>query len=184
MIDFFKQHRTLLIVGAILLVAGMVYRFYPVLGRMAPTGDDLELKLKRLTKYRQRVKSREQLQAKQVSLTRQLERAERTLLDANTPALAAVDIQNLINEIVYANNLTVASIRVLKARDAQVTGFLAVPVVVSLQLTVRQMLDLLHRIESAEQLLAVTGLAVRRQSTAPEELLTAVLTVEGYMRKS
>lgn len=184
MVDFFKQHRTLLVVGAILLAAGMVYRFYPALGRMAPTGDDLELKLKRLVKYRQRVKSREQLQARQVSLTRQLERAERTLLDADTPALAAVDIQNLINEIVYANNLTVASIRVLKARDAQVKGFLAVPVVVSLKLTVRQMLDLLHRIESAEQLLAVTGLSVRRQTANPEELLTAVLTVEGYMRKS
>ncbi len=184
MMNFFKQHRTILVVGAILLAAGLVYRFYPSLSRMGPTGDDLELKLKRLAKYQQRVESREQLQARQVSLTRRLERAERTLLDADTPALAAVDIQNLINEIIYANNMTVASIRVLKARDAQLPGYLAVPVVVSLQMNVRQMLDLLHRIESAEQLLAVTGLSVRRQTAAPEALLTAILTVEGYMRKS
>ncbi|PIE67744.1 MAG: hypothetical protein CSA23_02910 [Deltaproteobacteria bacterium] len=183
MMDFFKQHRTILVVGAILLIAGMVYRFYPALNRIAPRSNDIESKLKQVAKYRKRVKSRENLQAAQVALTRRLEQARRTLLDAGTPALAAVHIQNLINEIIYANNMNVASIRVLKARDAQVEGFFAVPVVVSLKLSVRQMLDLLYRIESAGQLLSVTGLSVRRQTADPEELLTAILTVEGYMRK-
>lgn len=181
---FVKQHKTLIGIGVIVLLLGMVYRFYPSLGQMVPQRGETELKLKRLSKYQQKVQARDSLQARQVALTRQLDIADRALLNADTPALAAVDIQNVINEIIYANNMDVGSVRVLQAKDASVEGYLSVPVQVTLKLTVSQMIDLLHRIESANQLLVVTALSLRRQMTEQPDLLDASLTVEGYMHKT
>lgn len=180
---FVKEHRTLFVAGMLALFVGAVYRFYPAVGQMFPQQDETELKLKRIVKYQQKVHARDTLQTRQVALTRRLDHAERALLDAGTPALAAVDIQNIINEIIYANNLYVGSIRVLKAKDAQVEGYLAVPVQVILKLTVSQMRDLLYRIESADQLLAVTALSLRRLKAQEPDMLNATLTVEGYMIK-
>ena len=180
---FVNKHKSLFVIGVTMLILGAVYRFYPVLGQLFPQRSETEVKLKRLVKYQQKVHARDSLQARQVALTRQLDQAERVLLNADTPALAAVDIQNVINEIIYSNHMDVASIRVLKAQDAPVEGYLAVPVQVTMKLTVSQMFDLLYRIESANQLLAVTALSVRRQMTDSPDMLNATLTVEGYMNK-
>ncbi len=119
---FVKQHKTLIGIGVIVLLLGMVYRFYPSLGQMVPQRGETELKLKRLSKYQQKVQARDSLQARQVALTRQLDSADRALLNADTPALAAVDIQNVINEIIYANNMDVGSVRVLQAQGCASGG--------------------------------------------------------------
>jgi Tfp pilus assembly protein PilO len=115
-------------------------------------------------------------------LSNQLDRAQQILLSAPTTALAAVDIQNAINEIAFANGLVLDSVRVQRPREAAVEGYLEVPVTVTLKLRIRQLVDLLHRIESATQLLAVTDMNLRTLPSGDPDSLNAVITISGYMQ--
>ena len=183
-ITFLKQYQRLLIVGAVLLVLGTLYRFYPDLGQFFSQGGDTDTKLKRLTKYYEKIQTRDALQASTIDLTRRVEQAERVLLDAETPSLAAVEIQNILNEIIYGSQMDVVSIRVLQATDGPVEGYLTVPVQLTIKLTVRQILDLLHRIESSQPLLAISAMSVRRQQAQNSDTVHATFTIEGYMKKA
>ncbi len=177
-----REKKYIFIIGGVLLLLGTLYNVAPYLGNLLPNKEEITVKAKRLAKYQEKVRTRESLHQSLVSLTRRLERSERALLKAETPTLAAVDIQNRINEIVSDNNLEVMSLSVLKSKESGVDGFLSVPVQVNMKLTIRQLIHLLHKIESAPQLLTVAGLTIRKlRSTVPGEL-QAALTVTGYMK--
>ncbi|MCJ8499377.1 type II secretion system protein GspM [Desulfatitalea alkaliphila] len=178
-----KERKYLLIAGTILLLLGAVYRFYPDLAAYFGGSNESALQMRQLSRYRQAAAERPRLQAQHTALQSRLERAEQILLGAPTPSLGAVDIQNVINDIAYANNLVVESVRVQRTKDAPVEGFLEVPVTVTIKLRIRQLTDLLHRIEAAPQLLAVTDMNLRAAPAGEPDTLNAVITVSGYMPK-
>ena len=179
-----KERKYILIAGAALLLMGAIYRLYPVLNDMLPSNSEIAVKANRVAKYQQKIAGRDALQKRVVALTQRFERAQRLLLDGATPSLAAVDIQNLINEIVNANKLEIESLQVLRVQDSAVSEFRSVPVQVNLTLNIRQLLDLVYKIESAPQLLAITDLTIRSQSTGQQGKLQVRMTVAGYMKKA
>lgn len=177
-----RERKIILVIGVILLLFGAVYRFGPSFGDLLPSGEEVSVKARRLAKYRQKVAEREQLHQQVVDLTRRLERARGELLSGATPALAAVEIQNIINEIVFADQIEIVSLSTLKPAESDIAGYLEVPVQVNLKLTIRQLLDLLYKLESAPQLLAVSMLNVRKTAVSGPGQLQALLTVTGYMK--
>ena len=94
-----KKSRYILLAGALLLLMGSLYRFYPYFSDLWPDDSQLDAKIKRVAKYQKMVQERDRLQQRLVEMTRHLERAERICLEGSTPALAAVEIQNIINQI-------------------------------------------------------------------------------------
>jgi Tfp pilus assembly protein PilO len=177
-----KERKILLIAGAVLLLLGAVYRFYPTFGDFFGGTSEVALQARHVERYRQAAAQRQELQARNTDLSNQLDRAQQILLSAPTTALAAVDIQNAINEIAFANGLVLDSVRVQRPKEAAVEGYLEVPVTVTLKLRIRQLVDLLHRIESATQLLAVTDMNLRALPSGDPDSLNAVITISGYMR--
>lgn len=178
-----RERKYLLLAGAILLFLGVIYRFYPSVADFFAGAEDMELKARQVTRYQQTAGERQRLQTRQAALAGQLERAQQILLSAPTEALAAVDIQNAINDIAYSNGLVVESVRVQKPKDGPVEGFIEVPVTVTIKVRIRQMIDLLHKIESAPQFLAVTDMNVRVLKSGDGDSFNAVITVAGYMKK-
>lgn len=181
-----KERKLILIVGAVVLLVGALYRFAPSMGGWLPDDASIEIKRQQIAKFQNKIASEKRLQRERVALSRQLERAERLFLDGTTPALAAVHIQNIINEIANNNDLKIDSLTVQKAtplEDEGIEGIIEVPVQVRTRGTIRQLANLLSKLESGPQLLTVTELQIRRMLRGGDEMLNVYLTVAGYMKE-
>ncbi|MFZ5569115.1 MAG: type II secretion system protein GspM [Thermodesulfobacteriota bacterium] len=178
-----KERKIILAVGGLLLLLGLVYRFYPDVAGLLPDGGELDVKMKTVERYRQKVAERRRIQERNMILTRRLEQAEQALLDGATPALAAVSIQNVINEIAQANGLEILSQLVLKTREEPEKDYLEIPVQITTRMNVAQLRTFLYRIESAPKLLAIVDMRLLRMEAAGPDVLTASMTVSGYMKR-
>lgn len=181
-----KERKYILIVGALLLLIGAVYRFFPEIEELQPAGEEIVLKQKRLIKYRQTVQERSQTDARLIALNRSLERSEAGLLNGETPALAAVDIQNILNQIAGKSKVEVKAMRVLEPAEPEdgppvKAQFLRVPVQITVNSTVRQLKEILYGIESSSKLLRIMEMKVTAGRSKQSEQLYSTLVVEGFM---
>ena len=179
-----KEKKILLTVGAILLLIGVVYRFFPFWESIESLEDEIALTRKKLEKYRSMVPERNELEKRLINYNRIIERAEGGLLEGETPALAAVDIQNILNEITGKSELEVLTMRVLKAESEEEDLYTTIPVQITIRCTVRQLKEVVYQVESASKLLRISDFRVRVVRGKKEEgEVQATLTVEGFMEK-
>jgi len=179
-----KERRIILIVGALLLTLGAVYRFAPSLEGLFSDSGESAIKIETIHKYQKKIRESGRLQQQIIDLTRSLQRAERVLLEGTTTALGAVDIQNTINKIAFENELTIDTLTVKKAKDLEdIEGFVEVPVDVRVKVSIRQLFNLLQKLETAPQLLSITRMQIRRLARDGNDLLYTDLTISGYMKK-
>ncbi len=148
-----KRRRNLLAAGAVLLFFGLVYRLYPVYEGMRGGETDIAAVKNRVAKYRGVADGKEELEARLASLRQALNKAEEGLLAGKTESLAAVDVQNSLNEIAFASGVEIKSMQVLRsqARKQEDSLYIAVPVQFSVTLSTRQLKDILYRIESFQK---------------------------------
>ena len=177
-----RKKRNLLIGGIVLLLLGVGYRFFPVFQNLQPSAEEIELKQRQIAKYQRTLQSRPQLEAKLESLTKTLQRVDATLLRGETSALAAVEIQNLLNEIGAQSQVDIKTMRVLKPETLESAGYLKIPVQVTLNVTARQLKEVLYKLETSPKLLKVTDIRVRSTRRGRTEEVQATLTVAGYMK--
>lgn len=179
-----RERRVILIVGAVVLLVGLLYRFFPVFENMESLEEEIALKQKKLVKYRQMVQERNELESRLISYNRIIERAESGLLEGETSALAAVDIQNILNEITGKSELEVLTMRVLKPESKEEYLYATIPVQITIRCTVRQLKEVVYQIESASKLLRISDFRVRVIRGRVEGQVQATLTVEGFMKKT
>ncbi len=177
-----KERKYILIVGAVLLLIGLVYRLMPENGVLPQ--DDIALKQEKLGKYREITAQKPALEAELATLQEQLKQAEAGLSSGDTPALASADIQNIISKIAEKSHSEVSAVRVLKAEDADNKDYLKLPIQLTLMSNTRQLKDFLYEIESSPKILKVAEMSVRVVRTKPEEQIQTTLTVNGYMKKT
>lgn len=183
------ERKYILIGGAILLLLGAVYRFYPDTEMFQPMGGDIALKERKIIKYRQMVQERNKLNAELISLNRALERAESGLLTGETPALAAVDIQNILNDIANRAQVQVQAMRVLTPEESDKESpekalYLKIPVQITLISGTRQLKEVLYQIETSLKFLKISEMRVRVNNLRDAEKIYSTLTVEGIMKKA
>jgi len=181
-----KERKYILIGGAILLLIGAIYRFFPEIEAFQPSGEEIVLKQKKLIKYRQTVQERSQTDAKLIALNRSLERSEAGLLNGETPALAAVDIQNILNQIASKSKVEVKAMRVLEPAEPEdgppvKAQFLRIPVQITVNSTIRQFKEILYGIETSSKLLRITEMKITAGRSKPAEQIYSSLVVEGFM---
>ncbi len=181
-----KERKYILIGGVLLLLTGAVYRFFPEIEAFQPSGEEIVLKQKKLIKYRQTVQERSQTDAKLIALNRSLERSEAGLLNGETPALAAVDIQNILNQIAGKSKVEVKAMRVLEPAEPEdgppvKAQFLRIPVQITVSSSIRQLKEILYGIETSSKLLRITEMKVTAGRSKPAEQIYSTLVVEGFM---
>jgi hypothetical protein len=179
-----KERKYILILGGILLLLGLIYRYTPSLEGIFTPDDTIELKEQKLDNYRRIAKKRKALEAQLASLRQSLRRAEAGLLSGKTPALAAVEVQNLIKRLVNEKGAQIRTIRVLRPKAEGEGVYVAIPVQATLQSNIRQLKDVLYGIETSRHLLHVKDLRVRAigRRRQPDQI-QSTLTVEGYLKK-
>jgi hypothetical protein len=172
----------LLICCAALLLAGAVYRFSPDIPSVFSGPDEMSLRKKELIKYREVLQEKGRLEATLISTERELARAEAGLLPQGTPALAAAEIQNMLNSIAEKRGIRIESMRVLKSRPTEDGKYIAVPLEVIMTASIRQIEEVLFYIENSQRLLNITDIRIRLTNVRNPEQLYCSFTVEGLMK--
>ena len=178
-----KERKYILIGGGVLLLLGALYRFFPVIQDMKPAGSEIVFKQQQIVKYRQKVQQRKNLESRLAALNRHLRQAESGLLSGETPALAAVDIQNILGDISRKIGVDIKTMRVLRAVDLENMNYVSIPVQFTLNSTVRQLRDLLYQIETSNKFLAITHMKIRDIRGGQPGQIESTLTVSGWLRK-
>jgi type II secretory pathway component PulM len=180
-----KQKKYILLAVGILLLFGIIYRFFPFFQGIQEAGAEIVLKERQLAKYRQMVQEGDDLQAKINFLTRTLKQVEFGLLTGETPALAAVNVQNTLNEVASKSELEIKRVRVLKPEKMDGENYLIVPVQFTISSTIGQLKEILYRIESSPKYLTIKKIRISvRHGRHRTDLgqIQSDLTVAGVMK--
>lgn len=181
-----KERKRILAAGAVLLVLGAFYRFWPALEPLVSVADDIAVKREHVEKYRRIAAQGDQAAAENAAVKRRFRQMENRLLTGTTPSLAAVDVQNILNGIAAKENLKFSTMRVMRAVESEETDYIRVPVQFVMDADIMQLRDMIYQIETAPQFLAITEMSLRqvRSRDPNDRRIQAVITVEGVMAGS
>ena len=178
-----KRRRYLLIAGAVLLLFGLAFWLFPFFEGIQGGQTDIAAQKKRVAKYRQTVKGRGELEARLVSLNKSLEQVEAGLLTGKTAALAAVDIQNILNEIALGSGVEIKSVQVLTSQKQDSDQYISVPVQFTVSATIRQLKDILYKIEASPKFfLTVERIGISVAGAGGPGQMRVDITVSGIMK--
>src|SRR5206468_11587593 len=109
--------------------------------------------------------------------TARIDKPAQRFLTSATPAVAASELQKLVKDMAAQAKTEVRSERILPPADRG--ELLEIPVEIAVSCEIRQLVDLLARLDSAPKLLPVQDLKIRVVNlTQPKDLLVT-LTVSG-----
>ncbi|MBW2284060.1 MAG: hypothetical protein JRF65_05600 [Deltaproteobacteria bacterium] len=185
-IGFDKRTKLLLAVGCVLLVAGVGYRFQPRIQAIWSPNEEIVIKEKQLKKYRKIAKSGKLLAERIKANEKVLKKLQAGLLSGTTPALAAVDIQNILNDIAVKSGIEIRKVRVLKPEEMDDAEYIGIPVQFTLSSTVRQLKGILYGIDNASRYLSVKKITIkvpRAGRSKPQAKIQADVTVAGMMKR-
>jgi hypothetical protein len=178
-----KRRRYLLIAGAVLLLFGLAFRLFPFFEGIQGGETDIAAQKKRVAKYRQTVKGRGELEARLVFLNKSLEQMEAGFLTGKTAALAAVDIQNILNEIALGSGVEIKSVQVLTSKKQDSDQYISVPVQFTVSATIRQLKDILYKIEASPKFfLTVERIGISVAGAGGPGQIRVDTTVSGIMK--
>ncbi len=178
-----RERKWILIGGMILLLMGAFYRFYPEMESLLSASQEIETAKMQLDRYRQIAGRKEAITARYTDLKNRIEQAEKGLLAGTTPAIVAVEIQNILNEIAGKSKLTIHQMQILKEQKTESGAYLRVPVQVTIDSTVRELKDMLYGIETFPKVLKVTQIQIRAQQRGRGfGRVQSTITVTGFMK--
>jgi len=178
-----KERVYILITGGMLIILGCIYRFYPLIDSFNYSNDEINIREAKILKYRQIASERDSIENRFNHLNREIERVGKVLLNGTTPALAAVDLQNMINDIAKRSGVEISTMRVLTAEKLDHDDYLKIPVEFSLESNVRQIKEMLYQIESSSKFLAIGKASLRSNNRNDFQTMNTTLVVYGIMEK-
>ncbi len=185
-IGFDRRTKLLLAVGCVLLIVGVGYRFQPRIQGIWSPNEEIVIKEKQLKKYRKIAKSGKLLAERIKANEKVMKKLQAGLLSGTTPALAAVDIQNILNDIAVKSGIEIRKVRVLKPEEMDEAEYIGIPVQFTLSSTVRQLKGILYGIDNASRYLSVKKITIkvpRAGRSKPQAKIQADGTVAGMMKR-
>jgi Tfp pilus assembly protein PilO len=113
------------------------------------------------------------------AVTADIERVSARFLTDAAPAVAASELQNLTKEMAAQANNEIRSERILP--PVEHGDLLEIPIEIAVSGEIKQLVDLLDRLEGARKLLTVQDLRVRVVNVSQPKELLATLTVSGFL---
>ncbi|EFK11475.1 conserved hypothetical protein [delta proteobacterium NaphS2] len=185
-----KNRKYLLIAGSLLLLAGLAYRLWPSIQEvgqgLSGTDEDILLKQRQIAKYQQVLEAKGDLEKQVESLKKTLKKRESGLFAGETPAIAAADIQKVLQEIAQKSQVEIKTVRVLKPEEVGNRYYLNIPVQLNIDGTIRNLKDFLYGIMISPKCLTVkkVGLRVLRSRRSSVDTIRADMTVYGFLKKT
>ena len=176
-----RERKIILLAGAVLLVIGAIYRFWPAIVSTVSVVDEIAFKTEQVEKYQQIAARKDPVVKENAAVKKQFRLMENRLLTGSTPSLSAVEIQNTLNGIAEAVGVKFSTMRVMKAVESEGAGYVRVPVQFSMDSDILQFKDMIYQIETSSRLLVVSELDIRQLRSRDGYRIRSVVTVEGVM---
>jgi type II secretory pathway component PulM len=151
----------------------------PLLDRNTAAADLVPERERLLVRRMDLLARRMQIAAELESANARLERLNARLLTAAAPAVAASELQKLVKDMAAEAKTDIRSERILPPEERG--ELLEIPVEIAVSAEIRQLVDLLARVEGAQKLLTVKDLRVRVVNVSQPKELLATLTVSGFI---
>jgi len=181
MANLSRRERTVIAAGVLvgILLGGWSFVVEPILESNRRAGDLVPAREQMLEKRRDLIARRGVIEAELRSLTERLNAVSARFLTSATPAVAASELQKLVKEMAAQANTEVRSERILP--PAERGELLEIPVEIAVSGEVRQLVDLLARLDGAPKLLTVQDFRLRVVNVSQPKELLATLTLSGYI---
>jgi Tfp pilus assembly protein PilO len=155
------------------LVVEPVRERYRAAAELVPVREQL------LARRQELVARRPAIAAELESANRQLEALSTRFLPGATPAVAASELQKLVKDMAGQAGTEVRSERILPTVERG--DLVEVPIEIAVSGEIRQLVDLLARLDRAPLLLAVQDVKIRVVNISQPRELLATLTLSGFI---
>lgn len=179
-VDFQRKH--VFIALAILLSLAVIYRFFPFFQEVFSPNEEIQLMEKRLSKYQEMIDSGKNINKRLDSLNKTAKELESRLLAGKTPSLAAVEVQNIMQKAADGSHVQINSVKVLKLEELHNHGCLRVPVEFQIAPTIKQLTEILYRLEISPKYLTVKKIFIRPRANKGRPLRCSII-VAGLMKR-
>jgi type II secretory pathway component PulM len=179
-----QRERTIVFAGGALLVAVLAWLFVisPLIDRSTATHDLVPERERALTRRLDLLSRRNQIGAELEATNARVDRLTARLLTAAAPAVAASELQKIVKDMAAEATTEIRSERILPPEERG--ELLEIPVEIAVSAEIRQLVDLLARVEGAQKLLTIKDLRVRVVNVSQPKELLATLTVSGFILPS
>jgi Tfp pilus assembly protein PilO len=176
-----RRERTLigLAIVVLVVVGGWEFIIDPIRERNRAAEDLVPAREQLFAQRRDLVARKEQIAAELGALNARLETLSTRFLTAATPAVAASELQKMAKDMAAQAGTEIRSERILTPVERG--ELLEIPIEVAVSGEIRQLVDLLTRLEGAPKLLTVQDLKVRVVNVSQPRDLLATLTLSGYI---
>ncbi|MEW5803535.1 MAG: type II secretion system protein GspM [bacterium] len=167
------------IVGFLLFAFGIVY---PIIVRNTKTKEEIEEKKRRIESYSSIAEKKGSIQARLEYLKSKRAAFDERLLSGDTPAVAAAELQTILNDMASEHELTINSQRIINPKERGI--LLEVPVQITTQCTITKLKELLFQIESYPKFLSISDLNIRVYRIRDPKDVEARIDVSGFILNS
>jgi Tfp pilus assembly protein PilO len=176
-----RRERRVVIVGAIVtvLVGIWIGLLQPLRERHRVAGELVPVREQILVRRQELVARKAAITAELEATNNRLEALSTRFLPAATPAVAASELQKLVKDMAAQAATEVRSERILPPVERG--ELLEIPLEITVSGDIRQLVDLLARLDQAPKLLAVQDLRVRVVNISQPKDLLATLTLSGFI---
>jgi Tfp pilus assembly protein PilO len=176
------RERALVAVGILvaLLLGGWIFVVEPIRAANASSAELVPVREEVLARRRALVARKPGIAADIEAVDRRIEELSARFLTAATPAVAASELQNIAKEMTTAAKTETRTERILPPVERG--ALLEIPIEIAISGDIRQIVDLLDRLERAPKLLRVNELKIRVMNVAQPKELLATMTLSGFIR--
>lgn len=178
------RDKKFLYAGGIALCIFLLIKFiiFPIADSVGEMRNEIELKEKKLAKYRKIISSQDEIQ-KKLRMLGQKEGVIRTkLFTGMTPSIVAADIQKIIRDMADKSTIDIKRVRVMDPEDRDT--LVAVPVQIQFYSNMKQMVSFVQKIENHNKLFSVSDLTVRVRNRRRPDGVRVTMVLCGYMKST
>ena len=183
MIGNLSRRERRIILGAVavaVIVGGWLLVVEPIREQNALTAELVPVREEMLTRRRELVARKGGVAAELQAADQRIEKLSARFLTAAAPAVAASELQNIAKAMAAAAKMETRSERILPTIERG--ELLEIPIEIAVSGEIRQLVDLLNRLETAPKIIRVQELKIRVMNiTQPKDLL-ATMTLSGFTR--
>ncbi len=176
-----RRERIIVVAGLVtaLLIGGWVIVIEPILAANRTAAEMVPAREQVLLKRRELIARRASIGAELAAVNARVDALSARLLTSTTPAVAASELQKIVKEVAAQAKMEVRSERILPT--AERGELIEVPVEIAVSGEIRELVDLLARLEAASKLLVLQDLRIRVVNVSQPRDLLATLTLSGFI---
>ena len=168
-----------LALGVAVLLGGWLFVIEPILEHNRSATELVPAREQVLLQKRELIGRRAAITAELEATTARFDKLAEGFLTSATPAVAASELQKIVKDMAAQAKTEVRSERILPPADRG--DLLEIPVEIAVSCEIRQLVDLLTRLEGSSKLLPVQDLKVRVVNLSQPKELLVTLTISGFI---